>query len=128
MTACEAKAVPIQALHQSQLRNEEMQKSRDVPSLISQRSTSSFEIPAFERTLGIAKAGPIPITLGSTPATAQQQNLARMGSPSSFAFERRVRRTAAAPSETCETMDHVQSMLRSYEQTGRRLTWEALPA
>lgn len=30
---------------------------------ISQRSTSSFEMPAFSRTLGMAKAGPIPMTL-----------------------------------------------------------------
>lgn len=71
------------------------------PSFSSYRSTSSLEIPARARTLGIANAGPMPISFGSTPVTEVMTNLPRIGRPSSCALERRVRRTAAAPSETC---------------------------
>lgn len=45
-----------------------------------------------------------PMTLGGTPTTALQTYLPRMGRPNFWATLRLARRTAAAPSETCEAL------------------------
>ena len=50
----------------------------------------------LERSLGIARVGPMPIIRGATPAMVAPTNLARMGWLSSWARERRIRRMAAA--------------------------------
>ena len=66
-------------------------------SLISIRSMSVCRLRLyFERSLGIAREGPMPIIRGAMPATVAPTNLARMGWWSSRARERRMRRTAAA--------------------------------
>jgi len=57
-------------------------------------------IPLFLRTYGIAKAGPIPITSGGTPATEYPTTLAKMGSPKLLATDLLTSKTAAAPSVT----------------------------
>lgn len=49
------------------------------------------------------------MSLGSTPATAAATNFPRMGRPSFLATERRVRRTAEAPSETWNPRQHSSS-------------------
>mmetsp|Transcript_115437 Transcript_115437/g.327101 ORF Transcript_115437/g.327101 Transcript_115437/m.327101 type:complete len:392 (+) Transcript_115437:296-1471(+) len=61
-------------------------------------STSPTWSPAFTKTSGMAKAGPMPITSGGTPTSAEARRAASTGMPSSSAFERRIRSTAAAPS------------------------------
>jgi hypothetical protein len=65
-------------------------------SLISTMSMSSLVRLNFERSLGIATDGPIPMIRGATPATVAPQNLARMGWPSSMALDRFIKRMAAA--------------------------------
>lgn len=92
MTACDAKAVGREVKEFNQLKLFAFRSGlslaagcadRDLPSLSSYRSTSSFEMPARCRTLGMAKAGPIPMRFGSTPTTVVMQNLPRIGRPSS---------------------------------------------
>ena len=77
------------------------------PSLISKISISSTVKPAAERAAGIAAAGPMPISSGCTPTTWKPRYAPRIGIPSSCAFERRIKRTAEAPSETCDALPAV---------------------
>mmetsp|Transcript_100081 Transcript_100081/g.261008 ORF Transcript_100081/g.261008 Transcript_100081/m.261008 type:complete len:300 (+) Transcript_100081:206-1105(+) len=69
-------------------------------SLISKMSTSATLAPAFSSAAGMANAGPIPMTRGSTPTTAKLRIRATMGRPIFFAADRRASRTREAPSET----------------------------
>mmetsp|Transcript_4588 Transcript_4588/g.13230 ORF Transcript_4588/g.13230 Transcript_4588/m.13230 type:complete len:234 (-) Transcript_4588:395-1096(-) len=55
----------------------------------------------------MATAGPMPMMLGSQPATLKPRKTPMTLRPSSLALERRMRRTAAAPSETCEALPAV---------------------
>ena len=66
-------------------------------SFISMMSMSVERLRLYlERSLGIARVGPMPIIRGATPAIVAPTNFARMGWLSSWARERRIRRTAAA--------------------------------
>mmetsp|Transcript_1560 Transcript_1560/g.6936 ORF Transcript_1560/g.6936 Transcript_1560/m.6936 type:complete len:273 (+) Transcript_1560:2675-3493(+) len=77
-------------------------------SLSSKRSTSSTDRrPAFAIAAGMATAGPIPMTLGSTPTAAKDTNRPMMGRPLALAYERRARTTHPAPSETCDAFPGV---------------------
>ena len=51
-------------------------------SLSSKSSTSATATPAFRAASGMATAGPMPMTFGSTPTAANETNRARMGKPS----------------------------------------------
>lgn len=55
-------------------------------------------LPAIFRASGIAAAGPIPMTSGGTPVTANARRVPRIGSPLLSASARLATRTAAAPS------------------------------
>uniref|UniRef100_A0A2P2MA20 3-ketoacyl-CoA thiolase 2 n=1 Tax=Rhizophora mucronata TaxID=61149 RepID=A0A2P2MA20_RHIMU len=61
---------------------------------------SSSTNPADFTAAGIATAGPIPITAGSTPAAAKLLNTPRIGSPFCIAMLLFIRSTAPAPSLT----------------------------
>ena len=66
-------------------------------SLISMMSMSVCRLRLYlVMSFGIARVGPMPIIRGATPAMVAPTNLARMGWLSSWARERRIRRTAAA--------------------------------
>ena len=69
-------------------------------SLISKISISFTSRPAFYKATGIAKAGPIPITSGGTPAQAYDNILPCTLRPSFLAIDLLVSITQAAPSET----------------------------
>mmetsp|Transcript_104991 Transcript_104991/g.302110 ORF Transcript_104991/g.302110 Transcript_104991/m.302110 type:complete len:337 (-) Transcript_104991:247-1257(-) len=69
-------------------------------SLISKMSMSSMVKPAFSKAGGMAKAGPMPMSLGSTPTIAKLRMRATMGRPSFFASLRRAMRRSEAPSES----------------------------
>ncbi len=76
-------------------------------SLASIRSTSSSVQPARCSAWRQALTGPMPITDGSTPATAELTMRASTGSPSSRALSTRISRTAAAPSFSYEAFPAV---------------------
>src|SRR5699024_11786197 len=63
--------------------------------------------PANFNALGTAFTGPTPIISGSTPATANEWNLAKGASPSASAFSRFMTRTDAAPSLICDELPAV---------------------
>ena len=67
-------------------------------SFSSTRSRSAGSIPRRSRSLRTAGTGPMPITRGSTPATALPTNAPSGSIPSSFAFSSLARTSAAAPS------------------------------
>mmetsp|Transcript_27290 Transcript_27290/g.67045 ORF Transcript_27290/g.67045 Transcript_27290/m.67045 type:complete len:272 (+) Transcript_27290:59-874(+) len=67
-------------------------------SLSSNRSTCSTVMPALRTASGMATAGPMPITLGSTPTAAKDTKRPMMGSPLATAYERRASSTHPAPS------------------------------
>ena len=79
----------------------------------------------FERSLGIARVGPMPIIRGATPAMVAPTNLARMGWLSSWARERRIRRTAAAIGEGLLVDGLCRGWVRLYEPPS--VTWLELP-
>mmetsp|Transcript_17184 Transcript_17184/g.50772 ORF Transcript_17184/g.50772 Transcript_17184/m.50772 type:complete len:225 (+) Transcript_17184:104-778(+) len=76
-------------------------------SLISKISTSSTERPAFSRAFGMATAGPMPMTAGGTPATAEDLRVASTGRPNRCAVDRFAISTAAAPSLTWDELPAV---------------------
>mmetsp|Transcript_86937 Transcript_86937/g.106621 ORF Transcript_86937/g.106621 Transcript_86937/m.106621 type:complete len:214 (-) Transcript_86937:37-678(-) len=76
-------------------------------SFISNKSISLISYPVCFNTFGIANAGPIPITSGGTPDTANPINLPIIGNPNSFALLRFIINTAAAPSLTCDELPAV---------------------
>mmetsp|Transcript_12586 Transcript_12586/g.50574 ORF Transcript_12586/g.50574 Transcript_12586/m.50574 type:complete len:273 (-) Transcript_12586:449-1267(-) len=77
-------------------------------SLSSKRSTSSTDRkPAFSIAAGIATAGPMPITFGSTPTAAKDTNRPMIGKPLARAYERLARTTHPAPSDTCDAFPGV---------------------
>ena len=90
-------------------------------SLISQMPTSVVSMPTCSSSLGIATAGPTPISSGAQPATelATQRALMEDERPSSVAVDRRINRVAAAPSLTCELFPAV--LLPVAEKAGFRL-------
>mmetsp|Transcript_2204 Transcript_2204/g.5966 ORF Transcript_2204/g.5966 Transcript_2204/m.5966 type:complete len:230 (+) Transcript_2204:2367-3056(+) len=92
-------------------------------SLISKRSISSTPRPAFSNTAGMATAGPIPITLGSTPATAKARNVARGFNPRRLASARVISMTMAAPSLSCDAFPAV--VLPFESKTGFNLASDA---
>ena len=71
-------------------------------SLISTRSIWSSVIFARSSTLVVAGIGPVSISTGSTPASANVWKRARGLRPSSFAFSSLMTSTAAAPSVICD--------------------------
>lgn len=75
--------------------------------MISYTSISSLFNPAFFKASGIAKAGPIPIISGGTPATAYDLYLAKIGNPSLTATDLLANNTPAAPSVTYELLPAV---------------------
>mmetsp|Transcript_114490 Transcript_114490/g.318435 ORF Transcript_114490/g.318435 Transcript_114490/m.318435 type:complete len:265 (+) Transcript_114490:426-1220(+) len=68
-------------------------------SLTSKMSMSEAFSPAFSNADGIAKAGPMPMSLGSTPTHAKLRIRAKMGRPNAFAALRRAMRIIDAPSD-----------------------------
>lgn len=60
----------------------------------------SNSLPAFSRATGIATAGPIPITSGAQPFTANERRMPRIGRHLRCASCRVINNTAAAPSLT----------------------------
>jgi len=54
--------------------------------------------PVYSRAFGIAKAGPIPITSGGTPAAEKLKILPLIGSPIFLAHDLLAKRMTAAPS------------------------------
>mmetsp|Transcript_139129 Transcript_139129/g.196969 ORF Transcript_139129/g.196969 Transcript_139129/m.196969 type:complete len:256 (-) Transcript_139129:533-1300(-) len=76
-------------------------------SLISKMSTSLTLKPACLRAGGMAYAGPMPITCGSTPTAANDRKRAKIGNPSSFAFDLRANSTRAAPSDNWDAFPAV---------------------
>ncbi len=68
----------------------------------STRSISFKLIPTCFNALGIAAIGPIPITLGGTPAEAQATSRPMGFNPSSFIIFSPITITKAAPSEVCD--------------------------
>ena len=69
-------------------------------SLSSYRSMSSAVRPAIFTAAGMATAGPMPMTAGSTPTAAKLRKMPRMGRPRFSASARVVSKQTAAPSET----------------------------
>ena len=68
---------------------------------------SSIVIRLRSRILRVAGIGPVSISTGSTPTVVWSTIRARGVTPSSSAFSRDMRSTAAAPSEICEELPAV---------------------
>src|SRR5690625_6144479 len=89
-------------------------------SFSSNRPISSTCKPANFNALGTASTGPIPITSGATPATANERNFNIGVNPSATAFSRFINNTDAAPSLICEELPAVTDPVtenRSEEHT-----------
>ncbi len=65
----------------------------------------------------MAATGPIPITSGGTPPTANERNLSKGFNPSASACSLSIRKTDAAPSLVCEEFPAVTDPLT--EKAGR---------